>query len=100
MKLSEQMTVEDGILHIKQTHDYTPIAEKSKALQSAEAWNMGESRLVANIPLKMWAQWAKKHGVRVDDHGAMKEVVHKELNDPDNAHFRVWNGNLGRFQAK
>jgi len=100
MKLSEQMTVEDGILHIKQTHDYTPIAEKSKALQSAEAWNMGESRLVANIPMKMWAQWAKKHGVRVDDHGAMKEVVHKELNDPDNAHFRVWNGNLGRFQAK
>jgi hypothetical protein len=100
MKLSEQMTVEDGILHIKQTHDYTPIAEKSKALQSAEAWNMGESRLVANIPLKMWAQWAKKHGVRVDDHGAMKEVVHKELNNPDNAHFRVWNGNLGRFQAK
>jgi hypothetical protein len=100
MKLSEQMTVEDGILHIKQTHDYTPIAEKSKALQSAEAWNMGESRLVANIPMKMWAEWAKKHGVRVDDHGAMKEVVHKELNDPDNAHFRVWNGNLGRFQAK
>jgi hypothetical protein len=100
MKLSEQMTVEDGILHIQQTHDYTPIAEKSKALQSAEAWNMGESRLVANIPMKMWAGWAKKHGVRVDDHGAMREVVHNELNDPDNAHFRVWNGNLGRFQAK
>ena len=100
MKLSERMTVEDGKLLVQQTHDFTPIAEKSKALQSAEAWNMGESRLVANIPLKMWAEWAKKHGVRVDDHGAMKEVVHKELMNPDNAHFRVWNGNLGRFQAK
>lgn len=100
MKLSERMTVEDGILHIQQTHDFTPVAEKSKALQSAEAWNMGESRLVANIPMKMWAGWAKKHGVRVDDHGAMREVVHKELMDPDNSHFRVWNGNLGRFQAK
>jgi hypothetical protein len=100
MKLSEQMTVEDGTLHIRQSHDFTPIAEKSKALQSAEAWNMGESRLVANIPMKMWSEWAKKHGVRVDDHGAMREVVHKELMDPDNSHFRVWNGNLGRFQAK
>ena len=100
MKLSEQMTVEDGTLHIRQLHDFTPIAEKSKALQSAEAWNMGESRLVANIPMKMWSEWAKKHGVRVDDHGAMREVVHKELMDPDNSHFRVWNGNLGRFQAK
>lgn len=100
MKLSEQMTVEDGTLHIRQTHDFTPIAEKSKALQSAEAWDMGESRLVANIPMKMWSEWAKKHGVRVDDHGAMREVVHKELMDPDNSQFRVWNGNLGRFQAK
>jgi hypothetical protein len=26
--------------------------------------------------------------------------VHKELMNPDNAHFRVWNGNLGRFKAK
>jgi hypothetical protein len=50
--------------------------------------------------MKLWAEWAKKHGVRADDHGAMKEVVHKELMNSDNAHFRVWNGNLGRFKAK
>lgn len=100
MKLSEKMTVEDGRLLIQQTHDFTPVVEKSKALQAAEAWDLGESRLVANIPLKMWAEWAKKHGVRVDDHGAMREVVHKELINPDNSHFRVWNGNLGRFKAK
>lgn len=100
MKLSERMTVEDGTLHIQQTHDFTPVAEKSKAMQSAGMWNLGESRLVANIPMKLWAEWAKKHGVRADDHGAMKEVVHKELMNSDNAHFRVWNGNLGRFKAK
>lgn len=100
MKLSERMTVEDGKLVIQQTHDFTPVAEKSKALQSAGAWDLGESRLVANIPMKLWAEWAKKHGVRADDHGAMKEVVHKELMNPDNAHFRVWSGNLGRFKAK
>lgn len=100
MKLSETMTLEDGKIIVQQTHDFTPIAEKSKAMQSAGLDSMGESRLVANIPMKMWAEWAKKHGVRVDDHGAMKEVVHKELMNPDNSHFRVWNGNLGRYKAK
>ncbi len=100
MKLSEQVTEQDGRLIVKQTHDWTPVAELSKKMQAAEAWTMGESKLLANIPLKMWAEWAKKHGVRADDHGAMKEVVHKELMNPDNAHFRVWNGNLGRFKAK
>lgn len=99
MKLSETMTFEDGKVIVQQTHDFTPIAEKSKAMQSAGLGRMGESMLVANIPMKMWAEWAKKHGVRVDDHGAMKEVVHKELMNPDNASFRVWNGNLGRYQA-
>jgi hypothetical protein len=93
------MTFEDGKVIVQQTHDFTPIAEKSKAMQSAGLGRMGESMLVANIPMKMWAEWAKKHGVRVDDHGAMKEVVHKELMNPDNASFRVWNGNLGRYQA-
>ena len=100
MKLSERMTVEDGKLLVQQTHDFTPIVEKSKAMQSAEAWNLGESRLVANIPMKMWAEWAKKHGVRADDHGAMREVVHKDLMNPDNSQFRVWDGNLGRYKAK
>jgi hypothetical protein len=100
MKLSEQMTVEDGKLVIQQRHDFTPVAEMSKALQSSGLDRMGESRLVANIPMKLWAEWAKKHGVSAGDHGAMREVVHKELMNPDNSQFRVWNGNLGRFQAK
>jgi hypothetical protein len=100
MKLSEKVTEQDGKLVVQQTHDWTPVAEKSKAMQSAQMWNMGESRLLANIPMKMWAEWAKKHGVRADDHGAMKEIVHKELMNPDNAHFRVWSGNLGRYKAK
>lgn len=100
MKLSEQVTEQDGKLIIKQTHDWSPVAELSKKMQSEKAWNMGESRLVANIPLKMWAEWAKKHGVRADDPGAMREVIHKELMNPDNSHFRVWDGNLGRFKDK
>jgi hypothetical protein len=94
------MTVEDGKVLVQQTHDFTPVAELSKKMQAEGLDRMGESRLVANIPMKMWAEWAKKHGVRADDHGAMREVVHKELTNPENAHFRVWNGNLGRFVAR
>ncbi len=100
MKLSEKVKFEDGKLLVQQTHDFTPVAELSKAMQSAGIGTTGDNRLIANIPMKVWAMWAKKHGVRADDHGAMREVVHKELMNPDNAHFRVWNGNLGRFKAK
>lgn len=100
MKLSEQVKFEDERMVVQQTHDWTPIADLSRSMQSAGAWNFGESRLVANIPMKLWAEWAKRHGVRADDHGAMREVLHKELMNPDNAAFRVWDGNLGRFKAK
>lgn len=100
MKLSQTVTVEDDKLLVQEMHDFTPVVEKSKALQSSQMWNLGESRLVANIPMKLWAEWGKKHGVRLDDHAAMAEVVHKELMNPDNAQFRVWDGNLGRFKAK
>lgn len=100
MKLSQTIAVEDDKLLVKETHDFTPVVERSRALKSAGLDRMGESRLVANIPMKLWAEWAKKHGVRLDDHGAMREVVHKELMNPDNAQFRVWDGNLGRFKAK
>ena len=100
MKLSEQTTVEDGKLIVKQAHDWTAIAERSKAMQLAGMGQTGENRLVANIPMKLWAEWAKKHGVRVDDHAAMREVLHKDLMNPDNSQFRVWNGNLGRYEAK
>ena len=97
MKLSEKVSFQDAKMIVRQTHDFTPVLEKSKAMHLAKNWEFGESRLVANIPMKLWHEWAKKWGVQPSDSAAMKEVVHKELMDPDNAHFRVWDGNLGRF---
>lgn len=84
---------EDGDkLIIEEKHDFTPVLEKAKALRNAGMTDYGESKLVATIPMKLWAEWGKKWGVKPNDTEGMKDVIAKELADPDNAHFRVWGG--------
>jgi len=92
MKINEQVTLEDDKLIVKQTHDWNPILEKAKALKSAGMDSVGESKLVGLVPMKMWAEWAKKWGVNPNDTTAMREVVARELNNSDNSHLRVWEG--------
>ncbi len=91
-KMSERIFEEDGKLIVQQSHDFTPILEKAKALRSAGAGHLGESKLVGVIPMKLWAEWAKKWGVNPNDSNAMREVVAREMNNSDNAHLRVWEG--------
>lgn len=92
MKLSEKTTLEDGKLIVQQTHDFNPVLERASALRSAGLIGDKEKKLVGVIPMKLWAEWAKKWGVRADDHAAMRDVVARELQNPDNARFRVWEG--------
>ena len=92
MKIKEQIKFEDDKLVVQQKHDWNPILKKAKDLKSAGADRLGESRLVGLVPMKMWAEWAKKWGVSPSDTAAMREVVAKELNNSDNAHLRVWEG--------
>lgn len=91
-KIAEKMFEEDGKIIVQQTHDFTPVLEKAKALKSAGADSFGESKLVGLIPMKVWAEWAKKWGVNPNDTAAMREVVAREMNNSDNAHLRVWEG--------
>jgi len=91
-KIAEQVFEEDGKLIVQETHDFNPILEKAKTLRSAGADALGESKLVGLVPMKMWAEWAKKWGVNPNDSHAMREVVARELNNSDNAHLRVWQG--------
>ena len=94
-KIAEKWFVQDGQIVQQQTHDYTPVLDRNKALRSAGRVGLGkESYLAANIPMKQWHEWAKKHGVSPSDNHAMREVVIKELNDSNNAHFRVWEGRI------
>jgi hypothetical protein len=91
-KIAEQVFEEDGKIIVQETHDFNPILEKAKTLRSAGADALGESKLVGLVPMKMWAEWAKKWGVNPNDSHAMREVVARELNNSDNAHLRVWQG--------
>jgi hypothetical protein len=93
-KLNEKMHYDEDNekIIIEQKHDYTPILNKTAQMRSDGATDFGESKLVGVIPMKMWAEWAKKWGVKPSDTNGMKEVVARELADPDNAAFRVWGG--------
>jgi hypothetical protein len=91
-KIAEQMFEEDGKIVVKQTHDFNPVLEKAKMLRNAGAGHLGESKLVGLVPMKVWAEWAKKWGVNPNDTAAMREVVAREMNSSDNAHLRVWEG--------
>ena len=92
MKIKEQIKFEDDKLIVQQTHDWNPVLEKAKALKDAGLESAGESKLVGLVPMKMWAEWAKKWGVNPNDTAAMREVVARELNSSDNSHLRVWEG--------
>ena len=92
MKLAEQVTVDGNRLVVKQTHDWNPTLNAAKALRLNAKTDFGESKLAALVPMKLWHEWAKSAGVRPDDHEAMADVVARNLNDPDYAHLRVWEG--------
>ena len=77
---------------IKAIGEIKSLNKKTAQMRSDGATDFGESKLVGVIPMKMWAEWAKKWGVKPSDTNGMKEVVARELADPDNAAFRVWGG--------
>jgi len=58
-KIAERMFEEDGKIIVQQTHDFSPVLERAKALKSAGADSFGESKLVGLVPMKVWAEWAK-----------------------------------------
>lgn len=91
-KIAERIFEDEGKLVVQETHDWNPVLERAKALRNAGADDLGESKLVGLVPMKLWAEWAKKWGVNPNDASAMREVVARELNDSDNAHLRVWEG--------
>lgn len=82
-----------GTMIVQETHDFTPVLEKAKALKSHGLNAFGnDNKLVGVVPAKMFEIWAKKWGVSMADSKAMEAVVARELMDSDNAHLRVWDG--------
>lgn len=92
-KIKEQVHWDEGKMIVQETHDFTPVMDRAKALKSAGVDGLGkDNKLVGLVPMKMWHEWAKKHGVKPSDTAAMREVVARELMDRDNSHLRVWEG--------
>jgi hypothetical protein len=82
-----------GKMIVQETHDFTPVVERAKTLKNHGRDNFGsDNKLVGVVPAKMFAMWAKKWGVNMSDSKAMEDVIAKELMDPDNSQFRVWEG--------
>jgi hypothetical protein len=73
-KISERVLTDDGKLIIHQQHNYQAVADKAGHLRSAGLVGNKESKLVGVIPVKMWTEWAKKWGVKPNDHEAMKSM--------------------------
>jgi hypothetical protein len=92
MKIAERVFLDENKLLVQETHDFNPTLEMAGRLRSGVVGHLGESKLVGLVPMKMWAEWAKKWGVNPNDASAMREVVARELADSDNAHLRVWGG--------
>jgi hypothetical protein len=94
-KIGETVHWDEGRMVVQETHDWNPILNRVKALKSAGVDGLGkENKLVARVPMKLVHEWAKKWGVSMSDTKAMEEVVARELQDRDNAQFRVWEGSF------
>lgn len=92
-KIGEKVHWDGNKMIVQETHDWTPVLERAKALRSAGRDGLGsENKRVGLVPMKLWHEWAKKWGVSPSDTKAMEEVVARELMDSDNAQFRVWEG--------
>jgi len=94
MKIGEQFISGDdpNVFHIKETFDPTHALNQAADLRSAEATHMGESRLVAEVPMWMVEHWMKEAGVAHNDHAARQEVLTKKLQSGEFSKFRVWEG--------
>lgn len=94
MKIGEQFIAGDdpNIFHIKETFDAQAALDQASALRSMDATHMGESRLVAEVPMWMVEQWMKEAGVAHNDHAARREVLTRKLQGGEFSKFRVWEG--------
>lgn len=86
---------EDGDrLVIANSQDCTAIAEACKAQHNAGNHGSPEVKLAARIPLVMVEAYCNDNGVTfaevMTDTRHMKRIVE----DPANAHFRIWKGAL------
>lgn len=93
-ELSTSMAERDGKLIIAQSQDCTGIAEYAQRQQKAGEYGSSEMRHAARIPDVILTQYMNETGVTFAE--LMRDPVHMKriCNDPKNAAFRIWKGQL------
>jgi hypothetical protein len=92
MKIAETWKAEDDLLIQKKTFLVDPAITAARALRDTDKETQGESKVVGVVPYALWLEWARKWGVNADDRDAMLDVLHREMQNPDNEKLRVWTG--------
>lgn len=85
---------QDGKLIIAQTQDCTPIAEWAKEQQAVGNYGSSDMKHAAKIPNVIIEKYCNEHGVTFAE--VMRNPAHMKriCNDPANAAFRIWRGQL------
>lgn len=85
---------EDGRLIIANSQDCTSIAEHCKALHNDGQHGSGEMRHAALIPLVIVEKYCNDNGVSFREFMGNPVHIKRMCNDPDNAMFRIWKGDI------
>jgi len=88
-----------GLSVIRTSQDVQTIIDGNIAMQNSGASHATKDRSMmhaARIPDFVYYQWAKKYGIPKADilKPQYKEIIRRELNDPDNKFLRIWPGKV------
>ena len=81
-------------LIIANSQDCTPIAEYAKAQHNAGYHGSSEVKHAARIPLVIVEKYCNDNGVKFADVMTDRAHMKRIVEDPANAHFRIWKGAL------
>lgn len=70
------------------------VAEHCKAMRSVGAGNGKDDKLAMSAPGWVVNDWCVRKGIRFAEFMRDRKLQTRFLNDPDNAHFRVWTGRV------
>ena len=85
----------DGVdsLVVKNTFSADRALADARLCRDAGKESSGDNKLIATLPMELITLWLKEAGVSWSDSHACEEVVKRNLLDPKNSKFRVWEGN-------
>lgn len=94
MSLDTSFHEQDGRLIIANSQDCTPIAEYAKAQHNAGFHGSSEVKHAARIPLVIVEKYCNDNGVTFTEFMTNRAHMKRIVQDPANAHFRIWKGAL------